>query len=137
MACQAVLDSSPLQLIANKSPAPKDVVWKNTYLPRSSRMIRAWGITFFIVLLTIFWSVLLVPIAGILDLATIHKVWPQLGDFLDDHKTARSIVQTQLPTLILTLLNVAVPYIYDCTQPTIFNRNNILTISKGSRTSKA
>ncbi|KAF1814874.1 DUF221-domain-containing protein [Eremomyces bilateralis CBS 781.70] len=112
MACQAVLDPSPMQLMANKSPSPNDVIWKNTYLPRSTRMFRAWSITFFMVFLTIFWSVVLVPIAGILDLATIHKIWPQLGDFLDNHKTARSIVQTQLPTLILSLLNVAVPYLY-------------------------
>ena len=64
MAIQAVLDPSPLQLLANSSPAPSDVVWCNTYLPRSKRMLRAWTITGFIGVLTVFWTVLLVPIAN-------------------------------------------------------------------------
>ncbi|KAE9972897.1 hypothetical protein EG328_004705 [Venturia inaequalis] len=113
MAVQAVLDSSPLQLLANPSPAPRDVVWPNTYMPRSHRMMRAWSITAFIVLLTIFWSVVLVPIAALIDLDRINSVWPSLADFLDSQPLAKSLVQTQLPTLIASLLNVLVPYLYD------------------------
>jgi hypothetical protein len=114
MAVQAVLDSSPLQLLANPSPAPRDVVWPNTYMPRSQRMTRAWSITAFIVLLTIFWSVVLVPIAALIDLDRINSIWPALADFLSSQPLAKSLVQTQLPTLIASLLNVLVPYLYDC-----------------------
>jgi hypothetical protein len=117
MAVQAVLDSSPLQLLANTSPAPADVVWPNTYMPRSSRMWRAWSITAFITLLTILWSVVLVPIAGLIDLDRIHSVWPGLADVLDEHLVLKSLVQTQLPTLVISLLNVLVPYLYDCKYP--------------------
>ncbi|KAF2185100.1 DUF221-domain-containing protein [Zopfia rhizophila CBS 207.26] len=113
MAIQAVLDSSPLQLLANSSPAPSDVVWPNTYLPRSKRMIRAWSITAVIGLLSVFWTILLVPIAGALNTCSIHEVWPGLANALDAHEVLRSIVNTQLPTLAITLLNVAVPYVYD------------------------
>jgi hypothetical protein len=114
MAVQAVLDSSPLQLLANSSPAPSDVVWPNTYMPRSSRMWRAWSITAFITLLTLLWSVVLVPIAGLIDLDRIHSVWPGLADVLGGHKILKSLVLTQLPTLVISLLNVLVPYLYDC-----------------------
>lgn len=113
MAVQAVLDPSPLSLLANPSPAPSDIVWTNTYLTRRSRMFRAWSITIFILLLTVIWSVILVPIATILNTDTIRKVIPQLADVLEKHPTARSLVTTQLPTLIISLLNVAVPYFYD------------------------
>ncbi|KAK5164021.1 uncharacterized protein LTR77_010112 [Saxophila tyrrhenica] len=112
MAIQAVLGPSPLQLIASQSPAPADVIWPNTYLPRRSRMVRAWSITIVIVLLTIFWSALFVPIAGLLNTKTIGKIFPQLAEVLDDHANIRSLVNTQLPTLILTLLMVLVPYLY-------------------------
>jgi calcium permeable stress-gated cation channel len=112
MAIQAVLDPSPLQLIANQSPAPSDVLWPNTYLSRRSRMIRSWTITGLIVLLTILWSVILVPIAGLLTTETIGKVLPQVGKFLKDHENIRSLVNTQLPTLFATILNVLVPYLY-------------------------
>lgn len=114
MAIQAVLDPSPLQLLAKPSPAPANVVWTNTYSSRSSRMVRAWSITFSITMLTVFWSILLVPIATALNLESIHRVLPQLAEALERHPNAASLVRTQLPTLIISLLNVAVPYLYDC-----------------------
>ena len=114
MAVQATMDPEPMTLLANPAPAPSDVVWPNTYIPRSSRMLRAWSITLVIALLTIFWSILLVPLAGLLSLENIGKVWPQLHDALDRHSIARSLIQQGLPTLIISLLTVAVPYLYYC-----------------------
>ena len=116
MAVQATMDPEPMTLLAKPAPPPSDVVWQNTYMSRSSRMLRAWSISLVIALLTIFWSLLLAPLAGLLSLENIGKVWPQLHDALDSHKVARSLVQQGLPTLIITLLTVAVPYIYYCKQ---------------------
>ncbi|KAF2089603.1 DUF221-domain-containing protein [Saccharata proteae CBS 121410] len=113
MAVQAVLDPSPLQLLANTSPSPSDVVWPNTYLPRKKRMIRAWSITALITVLTVFWTLILVPIAGALSLESIGKVFPKLSEVLEEHKNIEALVTTQLPTLLVSLLNVAVPYLYD------------------------
>ena len=112
MAIQAVLDPSPLQLIASQSPAPVDVIWHNTYLSRRSRMLRAWSITALIVLLTIFWSVILVPIAGLINPQNLAKIFPELAKFLKEHENVKSLVSTQLPTLISSLLMVLVPYLY-------------------------
>lgn len=113
MAAQAVLDPSPMHLIARQAPAPTDVVWSNTYLPRSNRMARAWLITAVITVLTVFWSLVLVPLATALNLESIQRVWPELADAIDAHPIAKSLVQTQLPTLVSSLLFVAVPYLYD------------------------
>ncbi|KZF26830.1 DUF221-domain-containing protein [Xylona heveae TC161] len=113
MAIQAILDPLPMRFLANPAPAPSDVVWRNTYISRTSRMIRAWSITVFIAFLTVFWSALLVPIAGLLNLESIHKVWPQLAETLEKHQIGGALVQTGLPTLILSLLNIAVPYLYN------------------------
>jgi len=117
MAIQAVLDPSPLQLLANNSPAPSDVVWSNTYLSRSQRIFRSWSITVVIGILSIFWTVLLVPIAGALNTCSIHEVFPDLANLLDSHELLQSLVNTQLPTLALTLINVLVPFLYDCKYP--------------------
>jgi len=114
MAIQAVLDPSPLRLLANSSPAPSDVVWTNTYLPRGKRMTRAWSITAFIGLLSVFWTFLLVPIAGALNVCAINEVFPGLATAIQDHPALKSLVNTQLPTLAITLLNVLVPFLYDC-----------------------
>jgi len=113
MAIQAVLDPSPLQLLANNCPAPSDVVWTNTYLSRGQRVFRSWSITIVIGLLSIFWTVLLVPIAGALNTCSIRKIFPQLAELLDSHELLGSLVNTQLPTLALTLMNVLVPFLYD------------------------
>ena len=121
MAVQATMDPEPMTLLANPAPAPSDVVWPNTYISRSGRMVRKWSITLVIAFLTIFWSALLVPLAGLLSLENIGKVWPQLHDALDRHQIARSLVQQGLPTLIISLLTVAVPYIYYCSPSLILS----------------
>ncbi|QRC93706.1 hypothetical protein JI435_039030, partial [Parastagonospora nodorum SN15] len=113
MAIQAVLDPSPLQLLANTSPAPSDVVWSNTYLSRSQRITRSWSITVAIGILSVFWTTLLVPIAGALNICSIQEVFPSLAEALDRHPNLQSLVSTQLPTLALTLITVTVPFLYD------------------------
>ena len=113
MAIQAVLDPSPLQLLANNSPAPSDVVWSNTYLSRTQRIFRSWSITILIGILSIFWTSLLIPIAGALNTCSIRQVFPGLADALASNDLLESLVNTQLPTLALTLINVLVPFLYD------------------------
>lgn len=113
MLVQAILDPHPMQMFARLAPAPADVIWKNTYLSRNRRMIQSWLITVLIGFLAVFWSVLLLPIASLLDLETLHKIVPQLAEALAKHPILKSLVQTGLPTLAFSLLTVAVPYIYE------------------------
>lgn len=114
MAVQAMLDPSPMQLVASLAPAPSGVVWSHTYLSRPERMVRAWTITIVIGILTIFWSLVLVPFAYLLNLEAIEKVIPQLAEALSHHPLAKSLIQTGLPTLALSLLTLAVPFFYRC-----------------------
>lgn len=113
MAVQAILDPLPGQFIASLAPPPVDVVWKNTYLSRNHRMARSWSIMIFIGFMTVFWAVLLIPLAGLLSIEAIDKVLPGLAEALDKHPIARSLVQTGLPTLLFSWLSIAVPYLYD------------------------
>ncbi|KAJ5115315.1 hypothetical protein NUU61_001074 [Penicillium alfredii] len=113
MLVQAILDPHPLQMFARLAPAPADVIWKNTYLSRSRRMTQSWSITLVIGFLTVFWSVLLLPIVGLLEMKTLHKVVPKLAEALEVHPILSSLVQTGLPTLAFSLLTVAVPYLYE------------------------
>jgi calcium permeable stress-gated cation channel len=113
MAVQALIDPRPMQLSASLAPAPSDIVWSNTYLPRSSRMVRSWFISTFVTILSIIWLILIAPFASLLNLCSVKKVWPELGDFLGRHQIGKALVQTGLPTLVVSLLNIAVPYLYD------------------------
>ena len=113
MAVQALLDPHPLQLIAKLAPAPSDIIWQNTYVSRTSRMVRSWSITLFIVFLTIIWLIPVVALAGLVDICSIQQVSPHFADLLDRHTIIKALVQTGLPTLVVSLLNVAVPFLYD------------------------
>lgn len=113
MAVQAILDPQPGRLIASLAPPPEDVVWKNTYLSRNTRMLRSWSIMVFIGLLTIFWAALLIPLAGLLSIEVIDEVLPGLAAALEQHPILQSLVQTGLPTLVYSLLAIGVPYLYD------------------------
>ncbi|KAL9107089.1 MAG: hypothetical protein Q9227_007955 [Pyrenula ochraceoflavens] len=113
MAVQAILDPIPRRLLASLAPPPADVLWQNTYLPRSTRMLRSWGIMVLIGFLTIFWAFTLAPLAALINVAAIDAVLPGFAALLDQNPVVRSLVTTGLPTLGLSLLTVAVPYLYD------------------------
>ena len=108
------MDPEPMKLLAKLAPAPSDVIWQNTYLSRPSRMARAWTITAIIAVLTVFWSLILIPVAGLLTLENIGRLSPSLEDTLRDNQTSRALFQSTLPTLVFSLLSVAVPYLYYC-----------------------
>ncbi|CCU74481.1 EKA-like protein [Blumeria hordei DH14] len=112
IAVQTLLESS-MNLTAKLAAAPTEILWYNTYRSRCNRMIRSWMITIFIFVLTIFWVVPVAALAGLIDLCSIQKVWPQLADVLTRHEILKSLVQTGLPTLIVSLLNLCAPFLYD------------------------
>ncbi|KAI5857772.1 hypothetical protein BZA05DRAFT_441079 [Tricharina praecox] len=113
VATQVLMDPTPGAMVARPAPSPSDVIWPNTYLSRSSRWSRSWAISTFITLSSIFWLVPVAALAGLWNTNEIHKIWPQLADTLKEYPVLASFVQTFLPTAVLTLLNVAVPYFYD------------------------
>ena len=112
MAVQATMDSKPMTLLANPAPPPSDVVWQNTYLTRSSRITRSWLVTFIILILSVVWTGVLVPIAGLVSLKSICSVWPELAFALDSNPISQSLVATGLPTALISLLTVLVPFLY-------------------------
>jgi hypothetical protein len=113
MAIQALIDPHPGRLLTKPAPAPSDIVWKSTYASRLSRRIRSWTVTAFVAILSVVWLVPVAFLASVLSICTINKFLPSFGDWLKDHDIARALVQTGLPTLAVSLLNIAVPYLYD------------------------
>jgi hypothetical protein len=113
MAIQALIDPHPGRLLTKPAPAPSDIVWENTYASRVSRRIRSWTVTAFVAILSIVWLVPVAFLASFLSICTINEYLPTFGEWLKEHEIARTLVQTGLPTLVVSLLNVAVPYLYD------------------------
>lgn len=114
VAIQAVLDPRFGTLLAYQAPAPDSIVWRNTYMSRTQRVLRSWSISVFVSILSIIWLIPVTGLAALLNIADIQKIWPWLAAVLEKSEWVESLVQAFLPTLALTLLNVAVPYFYEC-----------------------
>ncbi|KAH8123677.1 hypothetical protein FP744_10005796 [Trichoderma asperellum] len=110
---QARIDPRPGRFLTKAAPSPSDIVWKNTYEPRGVRRIKAWMITLFITILTLVWIFPTAFLASWLSICTIQKVLPSFSVWLKDHAIIHSLFQNGLPTLVVSLLNVAVPYLYE------------------------
>ncbi|RDA85669.1 hypothetical protein CP532_4651 [Ophiocordyceps camponoti-leonardi (nom. inval.)] len=113
MVVQARIDPRPGCFLTKLSPSPSDLVWKNTYSPRGIRRLKSWGITLFITVLTLLWIFPTAILASWLSVCTIKTVLPSFSKWLTHHPIIYSLFQNGLPTLVVSLLNVAVPYLYD------------------------
>lgn len=113
MVIQARIDPRPGRLLTKPTPAPSDLVWRNTYARRGIRRLKSWAVTIFITILTLVWIFPTASLASLLSICTINRVLPSFAHWLTDHAIIHSLIQTGLPTLVVSLLNVAVPYLYD------------------------
>lgn len=113
MVIQARIDPRPGRLLTKQTPAPSDLVWRNTYSLRGIRRLKSWAVTLFITILTILWIFPTAGLASLLSICTIKKPFPRFADWLQKHDIIHSLFQNGVPTLVVSLLNVAVPYLYD------------------------
>lgn len=113
MLIQARIDARPGCLLTKTTPSPSVLVWKNTYAPRGIRRLKSWSITLFITVLTLLWIFPTALLASWLSICTIKRVLPMFASWLSRHPLLHSLFQNGLPTLVVSLLNVAVPYLYD------------------------
>ncbi|KAK8089005.1 hypothetical protein PG997_003966 [Apiospora hydei] len=111
MAIQALVDPRPGELLSKPAPSPSDVVWRNTYASRVKRRTQSWLITIFITLLTLVWVIPVIFLASLVSICTIEKVLPGLAEVLNNHELIKALVRTALPVTVVSLLNIAVPYL--------------------------
>lgn len=113
MVIQARIDPRPGRLLTKPTPAPSDLVWRNTYSRRGVRRLKSWAITLFITFLTLLWIFPTAVLASWLSICAVRKAFPNFALWLQGHDIIHSLVQNGLPALVVSLLNVAVPYLYD------------------------
>ncbi|KAG6007004.1 hypothetical protein E4U21_006524 [Claviceps maximensis] len=113
MVIQARIDPRPGRFLTKPTPSPSDLVWKNTYARRGIRRLKSWSITLFITFLTLIWIFPTAALASFLSFCTIDRALPQFAEWLNEHPIVRSFFQNTAPTLVVSLLNVSVPYLYD------------------------
>lgn len=113
MAAQAVLDPRVHYFITRLAPAPHDIKWDHVCLSRKDRLTKVYSTTVFIGLSSLFLVIPVSYLATLLNLKTLSKFWPSVGQLLKDHQWAANIVTGLLPTYLFTLLNFGIPYFYE------------------------
>lgn len=113
MVIQARIDPRPGRFLTKPTPSPSDLVWKNTYALRGIRRMKAWAITLFITFLTLIWVFPTAFLASWLSICTVSEWLPTFAKWLSLHPLIKSFFQTGAPALVVSLLNVSVPYLYD------------------------
>ncbi|EJS42694.1 YLR241W [Saccharomyces arboricola H-6] len=113
MAAQAVLDPRVHYFITRLAPAPHDIKWDNVCLSRKDRLTKVYSTTVFIGLSSLFLVIPVSYLATLLNLKTLSRFWPSVGQLLKDHQWASNVVTGLLPTYIFTLLNFVIPYFYE------------------------
>ncbi|CDR41913.1 CYFA0S08e01486g1_1 [Cyberlindnera fabianii] len=111
MAAQTVLDPHVYRLIARLAPAPHDVRWENLYLSRRNKFLRANIISIIIGFSTVGLIFPVIYLSTFINLKTIQKFWPALGDIIAKSDTLTLLIGL-IPPYLYTLLNVSVPYFY-------------------------
>lgn len=109
---QSVLDPEVNHCITRLAPSPNDIIWENACLPSRERYTKVYYITFVISVVSVLTIVPVTYLAALLNLKTISKIWPRLGEYLETNDWALNMVTGLLPTYIFTLLNVIIPFLY-------------------------
>jgi calcium permeable stress-gated cation channel len=75
----------------------------------------------FMVFLFFFWAVPVTTIAGFLSYKEIKKTLPWLAHWIDMNATIQALVQNSAPSLAMTALNAALPFILEGTPQVLRN----------------
>ncbi|EGW31594.1 uncharacterized protein SPAPADRAFT_72374 [Spathaspora passalidarum NRRL Y-27907] len=112
MLAQAVLDPKVNHLITSLAPAPHDIRWDNLCLTRKERNTRIFTVTMAIGLVSILMIYPVRFLASFLNIKSISKIWPSLGNALRKSKWATTLITGLLPTYVFTIFNIIIPFFY-------------------------
>lgn len=112
MAAQTVLDPRVYKLMVNLAPAPTDIKWGNLKLTYYEKLFKSYFITFIIILSYFPILFIVTSLSTLLDLKSISKIWPELGEIIKKSNWLTTIVTGILPPLLYSLLNLTLPYFY-------------------------
>lgn len=112
MAAQTVLDPRVYKLMVSLAPAAKDINWKNLKLSYYEKLYNSYMITSLIVLSYSVVFFLVTTLSTLIDVKTITKFWPALGNLISKSKWLSTFVTGILPPLLFSLMNVSFPYLY-------------------------
>ncbi|KAJ7259497.1 hypothetical protein B0H12DRAFT_1014472 [Mycena haematopus] len=106
----AVHPNNPLQCLVTMAPAYQDLDWirvmKSSY---NGEFVKDWVVNMGVWGFTVFWLFPVSLLVGLVSIQNISVFLPKLKAYLDKHQWEEDLIQSFLPTLLVSLLALAIP----------------------------
>ncbi|KIK92736.1 hypothetical protein PAXRUDRAFT_146651 [Paxillus rubicundulus Ve08.2h10] len=106
----AVHPDNPLACIVTMAPQYEDIDWtrvmKSTF---RAELVKDWVVNLGVWGFTIFWLFPVSLFVGLVSIQSIASFWPSLYNYLSRHPWEEEIIQSFLPTILVSLLTILIP----------------------------
>ncbi|KAH7928412.1 hypothetical protein BV22DRAFT_207268 [Leucogyrophana mollusca] len=106
----AVHPNNPLACLVTMAPQYEDIDWtrvmKTTY---RAELLKDWVVGLGVWGFTIFWLFPVSLFVGLVSIQNISTFWPSLYSYLSRHPWEEEIIQSFLPTILISLLTILIP----------------------------
>lgn len=106
----AVHPENPLTCLVTMAPQYEDIDWtrvmKSTF---RAELIKNWVVNLGVWAFTIFWLFPVSLFVGLVSIQSIATFWPSLYNYLAHHPWQQEIIQSFLPTILVSLLAILIP----------------------------
>ncbi|KAF9242543.1 hypothetical protein BU15DRAFT_86750 [Melanogaster broomeanus] len=108
----AVHPDNPLACLVTMAPQYEDIDWKRVMKSTfRAELIKDWVVNIGVWGFTIFWLFPVSLFVGLVSIQSIASFWPGLYDYLSRHPWEEEIIQSFLPTILISLLAILIPLI--------------------------
>ncbi|KZP31510.1 hypothetical protein FIBSPDRAFT_972262 [Athelia psychrophila] len=109
----AVHPNNPLSCMVTMAPGFEDIDWyrvmKSTY---KAEFVKDWVVDFGVWVFTIFWLFPVSLLVGLVSVQSIGQFWPGLAKYLSSHPWEEEIIQSLVPTILVSILTLCIPPIH-------------------------
>ncbi|OAX42854.1 DUF221-domain-containing protein [Rhizopogon vinicolor AM-OR11-026] len=108
----AVHPDNPLACFVTMAPQYEDIDWKRV-MKTAYRVdiLKDWVVNVGVWAFTIFWIFPVTLFVGLVSIESISTFWPSLYNYLSSHPWEEEVIQSFLPTILISLLMMLIPLI--------------------------
>lgn len=108
----AVHPDNPLACLVTMAPQYEDIEWRRVMKATfRGELVKDWVVSLGVWAFTIFWLFPISLFVGLVSIQSIASFWPSLYNYLSHHPWQEDVIQSFLPTILISLLAILIPLI--------------------------
>ncbi|KAI9292750.1 DUF221-domain-containing protein, partial [Neoconidiobolus thromboides FSU 785] len=111
LCAQSIIHPSINKCQTYLAPEPKDILWKNHTMSKSSKLIRKVLVNVITWILIIAWLIPVIPLLSLVSFDSLSLTYPELAKFGRNYPLAQSLLQTLVPATLLAIFMSILPHI--------------------------